>query len=532
MSILPPGMDGRSYNGTQDQDSALESWQQNAVETLARSLERTNEPYATQRAERPRIKSTIRTVTPEQPDDGGDDSHGAASSIGQPSPRSIPGGEKPRDRRQELVFQNSDSTESLEGKSPEGNQRSGPPVSFQPRPRTRTMDEPGRHRSSSGSVSKSRHRIGSVHSTTISSFHDVVPRPAPGLSNSLGFPSISNRPPVSLQKSNSVKGGRRLVKRSSRPTSPLHAMVDVPSVDSLPFPVATGDANKILMLMKTLCGRMRGEVEYQSSENGKWFAGICYIDDVKGSLMSEGDDRGPFHLHVIEDLRGCRVKTVNSTERQLKCLEISNRPLGIEVLLLPMVKAEYDLWLAALLCWQQIRSGILQASPPKSTTPSLADSKPGVQRRDSALNPLSASGNSKTANIIKVAKLLLWDKGAPSSPKAIVRRPSTKDLRSASRSCWRRVSCILQDNGEFKLLTENDITLLSVIQLSQLSRCAIQRLDRSVLDEEYCIAIFPQVSALKEFLLRCISRSEAWPGQKTSILTPTLHLAMYSHPWS
>ena len=44
-------------------------------------------------------------------------------------------------------------------------------------------------------------------------------------------------------------------------------------------------------------------------------------------------------------------------------------------------------------------------------------------------------------------------------------------------------------------MTENDVTLLSVIQLSQLSRCAIQQLDRSVLNEEYCIAIFPQYTS-------------------------------------
>lgn len=89
------------------------------------------------------------------------------------------------------------------------------------------------------------------------------------------------------------------------------------------------------------------------------------------------------------------------------------------------------------------------------------------------------------------AQLLLWDKGAPFSPRSIVRRPSTRDLRSA-KSCWRRVSCILSENGDFKLLTENDTKLLSVIQLSQLSRCAIQRLERSVFEEEYCIGIFPQ----------------------------------------
>ncbi|KAJ5041126.1 uncharacterized protein L3040_005679 [Drepanopeziza brunnea f. sp. 'multigermtubi'] len=232
---------------------------------------------------------------------------------------------------------------------------------------------------------------------------------------------------------------------------------------------------------------MRGEVEYQVVEKGPRYAGICYIDDIKGSLMYEGDDRGPFHLVVISDLRGCRVKPFNSPERPIKCLELSNRASAIVIHLKPMVKAEYDLWLAALLCWQQIRTTSLSASPPRSSAPPLVEKRPSNQRRDSVL-----STRQRGATIIKVAQLLLWDKGAPSSPTAIVRRVSTRDLRSSKRSGWRKVSCILQDNGEFKLLTENDITLLSVIQLSQLSRCAIQRLDRSVLDEEFCIAIFPQ----------------------------------------
>ena len=481
MSILPPGMDGRSYNGTYGKDGALQDWQRNATETLARSLERAHDPHVSQRNV-PRVQKTIRPVTPENKLD---DSHitDGMSSV-QTSPRSIPGGEKPRDRRQGLVFQDTYSSES-----PETSTRSGPPVSFHShaRPRTRTLEEPSRQRSTSNSVSKSRHRIGSVHST-----HDVEPtRAVPDASNSLGFPSIATKPLPQLQKSNSMKGGRRLVKRTSRPTSPLQAMVDVPSVDSLPFPVATGDANKILMLMKTLCGRMRGEVEYQAVDQGPWYSGVCYIDDIKGSLMYEGDDNGPFHLTVVPDLRGCRVRPINSTERSVKCLELSHAGQGIELRLLPIGKAEFDLWLAALLCWQQIRSTPLTASPPRSAT----ERRPGTKRRDSGFNQLKESGSSRDANIIKVAKLLLWDKGAPTSPSAIVRRPSTRDLRSSSGRSWRRVSCILQDNGEFKLFTENDVTLLSVIQLSQLSRCAIQRLDKSVLDEEYSIAIFPQYTS-------------------------------------
>lgn len=479
MSILPPGMDGRPFN-TQGRDGALQSWQQNVTDTLAKSLKAPIDTQSAQRT-RPVMQTTIRPVTPEQQEDGRREAFGPMGPI-HTSPRTIPGGEKPSVRRQGLVFHDSYSTDSLDGAPTGGSRSSGPPVSFHSRPRNRTIDEPSRQRSTSTSVSKSRHRIGSVHSATPSSYHDVQPQA--DTPSSAGHPPVSTRT-THLQKSNSVKGGRRLTKRTSRPTSPLSTMGDIPSVDSLPFPIATGDANKILMMMKTLCGRMRGEVEYQNVENGVWYSGICYIDDAKGTLMYDGDDRGPFHLVVISDLRGCRVRPLASPDRPGKCLQISNRALGIEIHLLPSVKTEFDLWLAALLCWQQIRTTILPNSPQAS--PIVAEKKPNAQRRDSSFNPTSKGGA-----IIKVAKLLLWDKGTATSPAAIVRRPSTRDLRSSSRSCWRRVSCILQDNGEFKLLTENDITLLSVIQLAQLSRCAIQRLDRSVLDEENCIAIFPQ----------------------------------------
>jgi hypothetical protein len=483
MSILSAGMDSSAYSSssTHGKDGALQDWQRNATETLARRLERPLESNTMQRVRRPSMPNTIRTVTPDPPE-GSDDFQNASSPS---SPRSIPGGEKPRGRRQGLVFQDSYSTDSLDSGRP------GPPLSFSSRPRTRTMVEHSRTRSSSTNVSRSSHRIGSVHSTNASLFHSVEPRAVTDASNSLGFPSISKRPtpPPQLQKSNSVKGGRRLIKRSSRPTSPLSTMSDVPSVDSLPFPIATGDANKILMLMKALCGRMRGEVEYQSFEKGPWYPGTCYIDDVKGSLMYEGDDRCPFHLTVVSDLRGCRVRPIVSMERQLKCLEISNRALGLELHLLPMVKAEFDLWLAALLCWQQIRTGTLPASPGMH-----GERRSGTSRRDSLNSNVNSPASFKDANIIKVAKVLLWDKGAPSSPRAIIKRPSTRDLKSPVHA-WRRVSCILQDNGEFKLLTENDVTLLSVIQLSQLSRCAIQRLDRSVLGQEYCIAIFPRYTS-------------------------------------
>jgi hypothetical protein len=145
MSILPPGMDSRQErNGVV---AVTEDWKtQDPSEALARSLERTNSAaYAMQRAY-PSIRKTIRPVTPE---DKGTEKENAASPIEHPSPRSIPGGEKPKDRRAGLVFQDSYSTESLERK------HTSPPVTYQARPRTRTLED-SRHRSKSSSVSNSK----------------------------------------------------------------------------------------------------------------------------------------------------------------------------------------------------------------------------------------------------------------------------------------------------------------------------------------------------------------------------------------
>lgn len=222
---------------------------------------------------------------------------------------------------------------------------------------------------------------------------------------------------------------------------------------------------------------MRGEVEHQTVGHQSWLSGICYIDEAKGSLNYDGDDRGPFHLTLVQDLRGCRVRPVHLKEKSMTCLQISSPQ--VELLICPLLEEEFDRWLAALLCWQEVRNRPLATTPSKSA---LGDD-------------VSSSDASGSPNIIKVARLLLWDKGPASSTSAIMRRPSTRDPVSPYPSSWREVSCILQDNGEFKLLSENDVTLLSVIQLWQLSRSAVQRLDKSVLGERFCVGIFPQYAS-------------------------------------
>ncbi|KAH6874706.1 hypothetical protein B0T10DRAFT_201790 [Thelonectria olida] len=415
---------------------------------------------------------TIRAVTPELNDPTIptvlSEPHMGINSQ-QSSPRSIPGGPV---RRQGMVFNDvfSESYESVDSSPPHHLRH----TSGSMRPRTRTMDTSMLAQRSIPPTSE-RHRVGSVSST--GSQHTEEPKPTASLD------TLTYQSPMSSKESHREKknSSRRLMKRqSSRPTSPL--ISPPPTVDSLPLPVATADANKVLLLMRTLCGRMRGDIEYQGETRGPWHSGIAYIEEEKGCLMFDSGQNGPFHIPLVSDLRGCRVLPVDYPELTKKCLELVCLSPPVEILIRPLVAEEFDLWLAALLCWQQLRPTGVKLSNGKPAAPS--PSRPELKRHGWSNEKM------KPTSIIKVGKMMLWDKGLAANPRAIVKRPSTRDLRSPT-TAWRRVSCILQDNGEFKLLTENDANVLSIIELSQLSRCAIQQLDRTVLDEEYSIAIFP-----------------------------------------
>lgn len=442
--------------------------------------------------------NSIRTATPElcENDEAADTRSiaQATQESGSASPRSIPGGER---RRRGVVFNEAydDSLDSTSSSLPSQNQKAAL------RPRTHTMDGAValRQETASPSTTDSRHRPGSFSSSGSQAVVDIEVRPPPTVLESVGYPSVApTRPPdlkITLSSSKEKKSSnRRLIKRdSSRPTSPL--VSPPPSVDSLSLPIPTNDANKILLLMKTLAGRMRGEIEYQAETNGPWYSGTAWVDEDRGSLYFDSGQNGQFPIPLVTDLRGCRVVPVDGLDNKGKSLEILNNKMGVELFLRPLPPAEFDLWLASLLCWQQLRPTTVRFANGRSAS-SPGSVRPDMKRRGS----LAVGGSSsKDAAIIKVGKVMLWDKGTATSPRAIVKRPSTRDLRSGSTS-WRRVSCILQDNGEFKLMTENDVAVLSIIELPQLSRCAIQQLDRSVLDEEYCIAIFPIYSSTSKQL--------------------------------
>lgn len=193
---------------------------------------------------------------------------------------------------------------------------------------------------------------------------------------------------------------------------------------------------------------------------------------------------------LIPDLRGCRVRTLFDADLQSTYISVHTFTSGLGIQLRPHVNETFDSWLAALLCWQPIRPKGVQNKMTKPQSVVIGDKWVPGRRRN------SESASQKDAAIIKVGKMLLWDKPSASGARPVSsRRVSTYRQSRALSSSWQHVSCTLQENGFFKLFTESDVTLVACIQLSQLSRCAIQQLDASVLDDEFCIAIYPQYTA-------------------------------------
>ncbi|KAJ5086854.1 Ras GTPase-activating protein [Penicillium alfredii] len=255
-------------------------------------------------------------------------------------------------------------------------------------------------------------------------------------------------------------------------------------------PLSNTDTAKILQLMKTTCGRMHGILSFRAASSSSWTSGYCAINVATGSLIYQAKGEPALAKTLIPDLRGCRVRTLFDTELQTTYLSVYTFTSGLGIQLRPHVNETFDSWLAALLCWQPIRPKGVQNKMTKPQSVVIGDRRIPERRRN------SETATHKDATIIKVGKMLLWDKPSASGARPVSsRRVSTYRQSRALSSSWQKVSCTLQENGVFKLFTEADLSFVASVQLSQLSRCAIQQLDSSVLDDEFCIAIYPQYAA-------------------------------------
>ncbi|OAA33276.1 GTPase activating protein (BUD2/CLA2) [Moelleriella libera RCEF 2490] len=427
------------------------------------------------------------------------------SSLGVDIPSSVPrhdqegyqlGDPQATSRRQGMVFDGESNETSAASPAYPGS----PTLSQQQRnpgggarPRTRTLDAAMLVQRTFPVMVDQRHRVGSISSSLSQPLLDEARSTvaAEGIGHSASVTSrLHEQPtPSTLSKPPREKrGGKRLLKKQpSRPNSPLPA--PLPSVDSFLNPVDTVEPAKLIMLMKTIGGRMRGNIEYYVPGGDRvWHGGVAYVDDEKACLMFNSSHGRPFFKPLFPDLRGCTVSITKHPDDDRDCIKLLAAADLEDTYLRPVVTDEWNIWLAAFLCWQQTRAPLARSLNGNGAT---SGNSSAATVTGSSSGSLSASADGpRTATIIKIGTVLLWDKGPTGSANDLVQRSSTRDSLSPAAS-WRQISSILQDDGDLRLLVENATSSLCVIQLSQLSRCAIQQLDHSVLKEEFCLAIFP-----------------------------------------
>ncbi|KAF2133843.1 hypothetical protein P153DRAFT_392486 [Dothidotthia symphoricarpi CBS 119687] len=421
-----------------------------------------------------------------------------------------------------------DADFSLRGTSASGSAGASASASASARDRSRTLEERTlRDRSPSGLFVAARHRIGSVTSPSSSS----TPPPAfHGLEDSLVITSIghpSTISPVTTTTTSTTTSSstttttttfaavptaqppprssshthahththRTLLKQPPRAASPANVQSE-----SWVSPVPASDVRKLKDLMRATCGKMQGLLAFRRGESNPWSLSYCFINDEAGSLVFEPKNDASNPRTLIPDLRGCHVKSAYDGEAYTAYIHVTVHNSKLEVHLRPPTQEEFDSWFAALLCWQPMRPKGIQNRMAKPQAPVIMERRLTDSRRHSEVSLLKEVPK-KEAPIIKVGKMIYWDTsvtysntGAPKTgtPGA---RPQAYRIQSHGSRRWRRVSCTLRENGELKLYSDTDVMLVSTIQLSHLSRCAVQRLDPSVLDNEFCIAIYPQYTA-------------------------------------
>lgn len=371
------------------------------------------------------------------------------------------------------------------------------------RPRTRTLEERVRNKSPPRHITRTRQRIGSLQSGASRNDDEHA--------SSIGYPSIIPSPPDAeryeprrrLVPSPPLEAERhdhrrRLVKPNARPLSPVGGSHSVRSIASNSS--SATDVAKVLQLMKTTCGRMHGILSFRTSGSASWSSGYCAINVATGSLIYQTKGDVSHAKTLIPDLRGCQVRTLYDGESRSTFLDVSNHTTMIGVHLRPHVAETFDSWLAALLCWQPIRpKGVHNKMTKPKATPA-PERRIGGNRRTTEYGDRRRNSeifHHRDAAIIKVGKMLMWDTDFRSAfPKTkSSRRISTYRQQRSLSTSWRKVSCTLQENGHFKLYTDADVTLVSMVPLCQLQRCSVQRLHPSVLDDEFCLAIYPQYTS-------------------------------------
>ncbi|KAK1000102.1 GTPase activating factor [Friedmanniomyces endolithicus] len=376
------------------------------------------------------------------------------------------------------------------------------------RPRTRTLEEAWRREREPTVLPSSRNRVRSVHSPSSPVYQGTdYLASVPAATSPPSAPSMTSRGSPVLTPVETV---------ARRSISPLSSN----TADSLTSSLPTAHARRIVHLMKTLAGRSSGNLVFRRSETSPWSQSYCYVKEDTGSLVYEPKGGEGAHRTLVSDLKGCTVQLNHEGETVI--IEVKLPHTGSELHVKLLTQEEFDVWYATFLYWSSQEplhdripsnntsshsSAVTLSSMPARPAAPPRTSSARTQQRDRAGSSKSDRRKSvistlKEAPVIKIGKMIFWDTnvGYSSQSSAAVGqpaagRPQAYRMQTHGSRRWRRISGQLRENGELKLNSDADNSLISVVQLSQLSRCAIQRLDPSVLENDFCIAIYPQYTS-------------------------------------
>lgn len=143
----------------------------------------------------------------------------------------------------------------------------------------------------------------------------------------------------------------------------------------------------------------------------------------------------------------------------------------------PKSQTQFGAWFAALLCWQPLRSGQIihhaSSHTPPLPIPALTGDRPRLSRSQNLECELAPVNSGP-------ALLLRHDSLKPTSAAALASRSHVE------------ATCTLRGNGELSIHAVQDRGILAGVHLGSLPRSAIQRLSKSVFNDDHVLAIYPQ----------------------------------------
>lgn len=329
----------------------------------------------------------------------------------------------------------------------------------------------------------------------------------------------------------SVSADRRSLKPSSSVQSDLRSRP----------PSASGrrhDAQDILRLMRETRGLMHGAFRFRLAPSQPWSATTGFIAPQVGSLLHTVGAKAIVEC-LVQDLSACRVTAVTDMAAQETFLRLSIPNTRKELHMLPQEPAYFNAWFAACLCWRPMSAH----RRPNSASPSV---RPQVMTGYPAPTTTSIGTSSWRDNRALRGEdaILLEPSYTPtaasiddSNPDHVASTPRVpRDVKRI------KVSCILRGSGHLSLHVGAEANNVANVQVKDLPRSAIQRVNLSIFHTNLVLAIRPRYSSVPEsgsrlsplyILFHTRESLETWYVLLQTIASPELYgpRSRHSNDW-